>query len=88
MKRALRLVALLLALGVAALWVATGANRGWTKTRVQVRTLDEVTGIDGISYEAQFRPGVDFLAVGLLGALGLAGVSFIFRNKTKTESKA
>ncbi len=90
MQRALRLIALLAALGSAGLWLATGANRGWTKTSVQVSKLDEVTGIDGITYEKRFIPGLDFLGATALGAGLLAGVSFLFRNqtKTKTETKA
>ena len=35
----------LVLLAAGATWLATGANRGWTKTSVPVKTLDEVTGI-------------------------------------------
>ena len=61
-------------------WAASGANRGWTKTSVPTKTLDEVTGIEGVTYEKRFVPGVDFLGAALLGAGILAGVSFLFRN--------
>ena len=84
MKRSLRAVALSIALGAVAVWLATGANRGWTKTSETKKTIDEVTGIEGISYEKRFIPGVDFLGAVLLGAGALAGLSFVFRNKSQS----
>lgn len=86
MKKAIRLLALLLALGAAATWLATGAHRGWTQTSVEKRTLDEVTGLEGVRYEPRFVPGLDFLGAALLGATVLAGVSFLFRNKPTTTT--
>ena len=82
----MKTVALILALAAAILWAALGANRGWTKTSVPVKTLDEVTGIEGVTYEKRFVPGVDFLGAALLGAGVLAGISFLFRTKPKTEN--
>ena len=79
MKKILRLLAVLVLLAAGATWVATGANRGWTKTSVMVRTLDPVTGIEGITYDKKFLPGVDFLGAALGGAALLAGTSFFFR---------
>lgn len=87
MKRALRILSLILALGAAALWLALGANRGWTKNQVEVKKLDEVTGLEGISYEKRFIPGLDFLGGALLGTGVLAGVSFSFRNKPTTSTQ-
>jgi hypothetical protein len=84
MKKTLQLLALLVALAAAITWVATGANRGWTKTSVPVKTLDQVTGIEGITYDKKFLPGVDFLGAALGGAVLLAGSSFLFR-KPKTN---
>jgi ABC-type Na+ efflux pump permease subunit len=83
MKKALRLLALLVALIAAIVWLAAGGNRGWTKTSVPVKTLDEVTGIEGITYQKKFLPGVDFLAVAFAGAFVLAGASFFFRRSHK-----
>ena len=74
-------------LAAAGFWLATGANRGWTKTSVPKKTLDEVAGIVGITYEKRFVPGVDFLALAGVGAIALAGVSFLFRNKQTAPSK-
>jgi len=83
MKRALRIIALLVVLVAVAVWLATGANRGWTKTSVPVKTLDEVTGIEGISYQKKFLPGVDFLGAAFGGSTLLAGASLFFRKPQK-----
>ncbi|HEY4415574.1 MAG TPA: hypothetical protein VGO57_07780 [Verrucomicrobiae bacterium] len=85
MKKILLTLALLVAIATAITWVATGASRGWTKTEIPVKTLDEVTGIEGITYQKKFMAGVDFLGAGLIIAGGLAGTSLFFRNKTKTN---
>ena len=85
MRRILQTLALALVLLAGGLWLAAGANRGWTKTAVPVKTTDEVTGIEGISYQPRFVPGVDFLGAVALGAGALAGVSLLFRTKTTTK---
>lgn len=81
MKRIIRLLALVLALGAVIWWVAAGANRGWTKTSIPNTTVDEVTGIEAIAYEKGFVPGLDILGAALLGAGVLAAVSVLFRSK-------
>ena len=81
MKRTLRIIAGVLIVGAIAFWAATGANRGWTKTSVPKKIVDEVTGIEGVTYEKHFVPGVDFLGAALLGAGILAGISILFRTK-------
>ena len=80
MKRALSFLALVLALATGTLWVASGANRGWTRTSVPVKILDDVTGIEGIQYRKQFVPGLDFLGAGLLISGFVLGASLFFRN--------
>ena len=89
MKKTLRLLAVLVLVAAWGTWLATGANRGWTKTSVPVKTLDPVTGIDGISYEKKFLPGVDFLGASAAAAGLLAGASLCFRrpktNKTRNK---
>src|SRR5262249_300702 len=77
---AVKKIALIIAVASAIVWAALGANRGWTKTSVPKKTLDEVTGIEGVSYEKRFLPGVDFLGVALLASGFLAGASFLFQN--------
>jgi hypothetical protein len=86
MKRILRLMALGFLLGAAGLWLATGAHQGWTKTSVPKKTVDEVTGLEGVTYEKKFVPGVDFLGGAAIAAGVLAAASFLFRNK-KTENQ-
>ena len=87
MKRTLQILALVVAIAAGIIWLATGANRGWTKTSVPVKTLDEVTGLEGIEYRKRFVPGVDFLGGALLGAGLLAGASLLFRNRPISITK-
>jgi len=82
MKKLLCVAAAVVALAASVLWLATGANRGWTKTSVVRLHVDEVTGIEGRTYEKQFIPGVDFLGVSWLGAAALAGASRFVRKPT------
>ncbi len=82
MKKLLQFVSVGIIAVALVLWLKSGANAGWTKTSVPVKTLDEVTGIEGITYQKRFVPGVDFLGAAFAGALVLAGVSF-FINKHK-----
>jgi len=86
MRKALQVVAVVLALAIGASWAALGANRGWTKTSREVRQLDEVTGIEGITNVKAFLPGVDFLGAGLLIAAGFAGASLLFRKPKQTTT--
>jgi len=85
MKRSLQILAVLVLLITVGVWLAAGANRGWTKTSVAVKTLDPVTGIEGISYQKKFLPGVDLLGAGVCGAVLLGGASLLFRNKPKNQ---
>lgn len=85
MKRVLQILALTVAFAAVLFWLAAGAQRGWTKTSTPVKSVDEVTGIEGITYKKQFVPGLDFLGAALLGAGFLAGASLFFR-KTKTKT--
>ncbi len=87
MKKILLILALVAVLAATITWLATGANRGWTKTSVPVKTLDEVTGIEGITYQSKFLPGVDFLGAAVIFAGTLAGSSLFFRNKNNKQTK-
>ncbi|MGO8839411.1 MAG: hypothetical protein ACLQAH_16815 [Limisphaerales bacterium] len=79
MKKPLRILAAMLLVGSILFWAASGANRGWTKTRIPQRITDETTGLEGIQWQRKFVPGVDFLGAAGLGAGVLAGISFLFR---------
>ena len=85
MKQTLQILAGMVVLITVGLWLATGANHGWTKTSVPVKTLDEVTGIEGITYQKKFLPGVDFLGAAFGGATLLAGASFFFRKRKQNN---
>jgi hypothetical protein len=87
MKKALRILAVLVLLAAGTTWLVTGANRGWTKTSVAIKTLDPVTEIEGITYQKKFLPGVDFLGGAAVVAVGLASASFFFRNKKQTQTE-
>jgi len=83
MRLPLRLLALLVLAAVVGWWASTGAHRGWSKNTVEVRTLDEITGIEQITYDDRFVPGVDTLALGAAAAAALAGLSFAFGRKPR-----
>ncbi len=87
MKRDLQLLALGLAIAAGLAWLGLGAHRGWTRTLVPVKTVDEVTGIEGIQYRKQFVPGLDFLGGALLAAGMLAGTSLLFGNPHNKPNK-
>ena len=85
-KQAFRTSALLLFLAALALWLARGANLGWTKTSVPVKRTDEVTGITVDDYQKRFVPGVDFLGAALLGSVILTGASFLICTRQPQSS--
>ncbi len=79
----LQVLGLVIAMSALIAWVAMGANRGWTKTSVEVKTVDEVTGIEGIHYRKVFLPGVEFLGGALFAAGVLVGASIFVRKPKK-----
>ncbi len=81
------MVAAILVIGSIVFWAAAGANRGWTKTSVPRKIVDQVTGIEGVTYEKHFVPGVDFLGAAFLAAGIVAGISFLIRTESKNETK-
>ena len=85
-KIILRIVAVAVILVTVVYWAAAGANRGWTKTSVPVKTLDDVTGIEGVTYHQKFVPGLDFLAVAVGLGILVAGASFLFRTKDHPQA--
>lgn len=81
MRKFLTVLAILCAIGVIGAWVATGADLGWTKTKVEVMELDPVTEIEFPVWKDKLVFGVDFLAGGLLGSLVLGGIAFFAPKK-------
>lgn len=83
MKKALRILALTVAILSLGLWAALGAHRGWTRTTETRWEKDAVTELEGPVHVKKFVPGVDFLGLSLFGAAVLFGGSFLARNKSK-----
>ena len=83
MRKLLRLLALVLVVAALGVWLATGMNRGWTKTTKPNGTVDEVTGLVDQTPVKAFQPGVDFLGAAIVGAVILTGLSFFLRNQNK-----
>jgi len=82
----MRMMAVVLPVGTLAIWLYTGANRGWTKTSVAVEKIDDVTGLEYREYEKRFVPGVDFLAAGLGAGLVAGGLSWLVGLRVKRRS--
>jgi hypothetical protein len=79
MRATLHVIAAVILLASLTLWWRAGANKGWTKTSVQVWKYDEITEISYPETVKRFVPGVDFLAGGLGLAAVLAGAGFLVR---------
>lgn len=85
MKRSLQLLAVVLVAATLGVWVAQGANTGWTKNRVQVKSVDPITEIEASGWEDKFVPGVDFLGSGLMAAGALFVGSLFIRKSNKQQ---
>lgn len=81
-----RWLALALLAGTVIFWVAKGAHRGWSQNRVPIPQTDEITGIEYITYEERFVPGVDVLLAGTGAAAALFVVSFFLRSKINNST--
>lgn len=73
-NRLLRRTAVVVLVATISTWIATGAHRGWTQNQIPVTVVDEITGIEAITYRPGFVAGVDFLALGL-GLTAVLGAS-------------
>ena len=77
MRRVLRIMALCIAVSSLGGWATLGANRGWTKTSIDHKHLDAVTGLEYPVSENRFVPGIDLLALSWTSAAVLFGGSLI-----------
>ena len=84
-KRSLRWTAVALAMVSLVLWLALGANRGWTKTNVTRMARDPVTELDYPVTEKKFVPGIDFLGTCWIFAIVLTSVSLLGRKSKNTN---
>jgi hypothetical protein len=76
-RRILRLAGLLVFAAALALWAATGAHRGWTRTQATEMQRDEVTGIEYPVTHDRFVAGVEVPALGAGAAAVLLGASLL-----------
>lgn len=75
----LRAFGVILALAVFSYWYAAGQNTGWTQNRVAITQTEELTGIDYVTYEDRFVPGIEALVVGVAFGLALSAITFVRR---------
>lgn len=85
-RAGLRMLAVGALVATLGFWAAKGAHTGWTQNQVPMKQTDEVTGIEYVTYEKRYVPGVDFLGLGGSLAAGLFVVSFLVQRKTTTSS--
>jgi hypothetical protein len=78
-----RMLSAFLAVFSFAFWAAAGWNKGWTKTQIPITQTDEVTGIEYVTYQDHFMPGVELFGLALIFCLGLFAITFI-RLKSKS----
>jgi hypothetical protein len=76
MKRLWFILGVAVAAITLAVWLATGAHPGWTRTTETVMRVDAVTGLDYPETRRKFIAGVEWLGAGLglacvLGTLGI-----------------
>jgi hypothetical protein len=83
MKRALRILAVLLTAATLTVWLVTGAHVGWTKTSRVVIKTDPVTELEYPESEPTFIAGVEVVGGGLFLALLLAGGSLFVPTQPK-----
>jgi len=74
-----RMLAGFFALFCFSFWAAAGWNRGWTKTQIPIKQVDEVTGIEFVTYKDHFMPGVELLSLGLFLCIVLFAITLIRR---------
>ncbi len=83
LRRLSRLAAAVVLIAVVGFWMLKGAHTGWSQNQVPIKQTDEITGIDYITYEKRFVPGVEFLGAGVGLAAGLFAASLLFKRKNQ-----
>jgi hypothetical protein len=75
----IRAFALVLLLATLGLWVGLAGTLGWTKTQTPIERVDPVTEIKYVEWKPGFVPGVEFLAVGVGGAVIIFAATLFVR---------
>ena len=86
LRQSIRTLAAVLLLATVGFWAVKGAHTGWSMNQVPSKQTDEITGIEYVTYEQRFVPGVEFLGGGAGLALGLFAISFFFNRKSINPS--
>jgi len=79
MRMVVRGFALVLLLATVGLWAGLGGRMGWTETQIAEKRPDSVTGIVRVESHPAFVPGVEFLALGVGGAIIIFAATLFVR---------
>jgi hypothetical protein len=83
MRKAFRVLGVITAVVVTSVWLAAGANRGWTKTTTSEMLKDPVTEIEYPGpRKTTFSPGIEVLGSGWALAVVFVIASFFIKSKT------
>lgn len=85
MRMVIRGFALVLLIATVGLWTGLGGRFGWTQTNVPEKRVDPVTGIDFVEYRHGFVPGVEFLTLGVGGAIIIFAATLFVRITPKDQ---
>ncbi len=80
-RLALRLIATSCLVFSIVYWTGKGAHTGWSMDRVPSPQVDDVTGIEYVTYEDRFVPGIEWLGGGITLSVLFFATSFLFRSK-------
>lgn len=86
MKMVVRVFALVLLIATVGIWTGLGGRLGWTQTSVPEKRVDPVTGIDFVEYRKGFVPGVEFLTLGVGGAILIFAATLFVRITPKDQT--
>ncbi len=78
-------LAILVTLVVSGYWWAKGAHMGWSQNLIPKVTIDEVTGLEHITYQSGYIPGIDLVAIGAASGLFLWLGSLFFGRRTQNK---
>jgi hypothetical protein len=87
MRKAARILSLLILLTTVLSWLFRGAHTGWSQSYTTRMEIDPITEIEYPVKTEEFVPGVDFLGLSILVSLGFFGLSFLLRRKPQIQSK-
>jgi len=79
MRMVIRGFALVLLLATVGLWAGLGGRMGWTETQITEKRPDSVAKIERVESRPAFVPGVEFLALGVGGAIIIFAATLFVR---------